>query len=125
MTNDGMKELIEKIQFQINTIGEMIDHKKYPLIGLIISMGWGRQDLNNANDIFENWSKKLENGEALERNEFEKNFSDSLGIDYQDLKLVILSFYRDNQWTNVCEAYVDSFLVNTPIEYSDIMNRLR
>ncbi len=57
--------------------------------------------------------------------EFEKDFDDELGVSYQGLKSIISAFYRNGQWTNVCEAYVDSMGDSPPIEYRAIQRRER
>lgn len=60
----------------------------------------------------------------MESVKFERKFS-SLAINYQTLKSVILAFYRNGQWTKICEAYVDSFGDAPSLEYDGIMRRER
>lgn len=48
---------------------------------------------------------------------FEHGFQESLGVNYQGLKSIVLAFYRNSQWTNVCEAYVDSFGKTPSVEF--------
>lgn len=123
MTNEEIAQTLEKLQFQISTIGQAMDYDRHPVETLIISMDWGRQELNGAHDIFEKWDEMLEGGEAMSRHAFEKDFSDALELNYQGLKSVVLAFYRNGQWTNVCEAYVDSFDGRASMEYREIVNR--
>lgn len=125
MTNEEIEKTLEKMKFQIATIGQSIDFDRHPVEALIISMDWGKGELNLAHDVFEKWDAKLEAGEGLSSYAFEADFSDSLGLNYQEIKPVVLSFYRNGQWTNVCEAYVDSFDGKAPIEYREIVNRPR
>lgn len=125
MTNEEIEKILEKMKFQIATIGQAIDFDRHPVESLIISMDWGQKEINLAHDVFEKWDKKLEAGEDISSYEFEADFSESLGLNYQRVKPVILSFYRNGQWTNVCEAYVDSFDGKASIEYREIMNRPR
>ena len=125
MTNEEIGKILEKIKFQIASIGQAIDFDRYPVESLIISMDWGREELNLAHDVFEKWDVMLEAGEGMNSSAFEADFSESLGLNYQGLKSVVLSFYRNGQWTNVCEAYVDSFDGKASIEYREIVNRPR
>ena len=125
MTNEEIEKILEKMKFQIATIGQAIDFDRHPVESLIISMDWGREELNLAHDVFEKWDAKIETGERISSSAFEADFSKSLGLSYQGLKPVVLSFYKNGQWTNVCEAYVDSFDGKAPIEYREIMNRPR
>ena len=57
--------------------------------------------------------------------EFEQDFNDELGVSYQGLKSIVRAFYRNGQWTTVCEAYVDSMGDSPPIEYHAIQRRER
>lgn len=125
MTNEELEKLLGKIQFQITTIGQAIDYERYPMEALIISMDWGREELNIAHDIFEKWEKILEEGKEMNSHAFDKDFADALNLNYQGLKPVVLSLYRNGQWTDVCEAYVDSFNGKASVEYREIMDRPR
>lgn len=125
MTTDEMAEIIEKLVYHVSLLGETIDYEKYPVEALILSMNWARVDLNKAHDIFERWDQRLENGGAMSTSEFESDFDRELGISYQGLKSVILAFYRNHQWTNVCEVYVDAFGTSPSVEYHSIMRRER
>lgn len=125
MTNEELEKLLGKIQFQITTIGQAIDYERYPMEALVISMDWGREELNTAHDIFEKWEKILEEGKEMNSHAFEKDFADALNLNYQGLKPVVLSLYRNGQWTDVCEAYVDSFNGKASVEYREIMDRPR
>lgn len=125
MTSEEISEAINKLRYQVNILGQTIDYERYPVESLIMSMDWGNDDLNKAHDIFERWDNKLESGETMSSAQFENDFSSDLGVSYQGLKSIILAFYKNGQWTNVCEAYVDSF-GNTPaMEYHSIMRRTR
>jgi len=125
MTMAEMAEIIEKLAYHVSLIGETIDYEKHPIEALILSMNWGREDIDKAHDIFERWDQRLENGGAMSTSEFESDFNRELGISYQGLKSVILAFYRNHQWTNVCEAYVDAFGTSPSIEYHSIARRER
>jgi len=125
LTYEEMAEIIRKLAYHVSLLGETIDYEKHPVEALILSMDWDRADLDKAHDIFERWDRRLESGEEMSSSEFEGDFKSDLGITYQGLKSVILAFYKNHQWTNVCEAYVDSFGSTPSLEYHSIMQRER
>lgn len=125
MTMAEMAEIIEKLAYHVSLLGETIDYKNHPIEALILSKNWSRSDIDKAHDIFERWNQRLEKGEAMSTFEFESDFNRELGVSYQGLKPVILAFYRNDQWTNVCEAYVDAFGASPSIEYHSISRRER
>ena len=125
MNDEEMLEAIEKLRYQVSILGQTIDVDAYPVEGLILERDWGPSELDKAHDIFENWDNRLEAGEEMNTGEFEQEFAQSLGVSYQGLKGVIRAFYKNGQWTNVCEAYVDSFGGFPAVEYHSIMRRER
>lgn len=125
MNDREIIECISKLKYQVETLGLTIDHQKYPVEALILSKNWGPTDLEKAHDVFEKWDKKLENGDEMKSGLFESDFQDALGVSYQGLKSIVLAFYRNSQWTNVCEAYVDSFDGKPSIEFFEISRRER
>ncbi|MGO8092797.1 DUF1878 family protein [Rhizobium leguminosarum] len=125
MTNDEIVKMIEKLSYHVSILGSIIDHEKHPVEALIVQMDWTKDDINTAHDIFERWDERLEKGEKMSSGQFEGDFNRELSIGYQELKSVILAFYQNYQWTNVCEAYVDSFGKHPAVEYHSIMRRER
>ena len=101
----SIEEQIEKLQFQMKLVGESLDSREHPIPALVISMDWSDADLDKAHDIFEKFDGILESGETPNWAEFEKDFKDQFGIGYQTLKMVVLAFHRNFQWTQVCEIY--------------------
>ncbi len=102
---------IEKLKFQIQTIGETIDYEQYPLQNLIISFDWSREDLNKAHDIFEEYDEKLQQSKEFNSTEFEHRFRDEFSIGYQEVKSIINGFYRNGQWTSICMLYALDHMV--------------
>lgn len=96
---------IKKIKYQLSVIAECVDYEKNPIASLILSLDWGDDELNKAHDIFEIFEAKLESNEDINWYEFEGMFKEKLNIGYQRLKSIVLSFYRNHQWTSVCIAY--------------------
>lgn len=111
---------LEKLKYQVRTIGETIDYRAHPVEALILSLDWGEGDIDRAHDIFEKYDNKLEANEAVNWHEFEHELEDAFGIGYQTVKSIVLAFYDNHQWTNVCYGYAMSFEPTTPIEFHRI-----
>jgi len=125
VTIEEMEEIIKKLSYHVSILGETVDYEKHPVESLILSNNWGEEDINKAHDIFDRWDNILESGGKMNTIKFESEFKTELEISYQGLKSVILAFYRNHQWTNVCEAYVDAFGATPASEYHSIMRRER
>lgn len=100
---------IEKIKFHISLIGEAIDHRNNPITALVISMNWNAKDLDAAHDIFEKYDRQLESKEEVSWHAFEHELKDKFNIGYQTVKNIILAFYRNHQWTDVCRFYAKAY----------------
>lgn len=117
--NDLIEEL-EKLKYHVRILGETIDYQAYPVESLILSMDWKEKDLNRAHDIFEKYDEKLVRREKIHWGEFENELKLEFGIGYQTVKSIILAFYRNHQWSNVCYEYAMSFEPSTPVEFHQI-----
>jgi len=115
----NLEQEIEKLKFQIRIIGETIDYDKYPLNDLIISFDWSNQDLNNAHDIFEEYSNILDESNKFDSSDFEHKLRDKFSIGYQEVKSIINAFYKNGQWTSVCMIYA---LENMVVEFHSIQD---
>jgi hypothetical protein len=113
---------IEKIKYHIELLSEALDPSDHPIASLIISNDWIRADLDAAHDIFERYDKQLEMDNSINWHNFEKAFLDRFGINYQGLKSIVLAFFRNGQWTDVCTEYA---LKNQCIEFSEIIGDQR
>jgi hypothetical protein len=100
---------IEKLKFHISLIGEAVDHRNNPITALVISMNWNAKDLDSAHDIFEKYDSQLESKEEVNWHAFEHELRDKFDIGYQTIKSIILAFYRNHQWTEVCRLYAKAF----------------
>lgn len=125
MTEAEIVEAIEKLRYHVKLLGESIDFDKHPVEALILGNDWGPDDISQAHDIFEDWDRRLEQGGKMDSGSFERDFDEKLGVSYQGLKLIVLAFYKNDQWTNVCEAYVDSFGKSPSVELKMIARRER
>ncbi|MHC2065889.1 hypothetical protein ACYFX5_00310 [Bremerella sp. T1] len=124
MNNEEITRELEKLKFQVRTIGETIDTRKHPVESLILSLDWDEGEIDLAHDIFEKYDNKLEEGESVKWNEFEHELKDALKIHYQTVKSIVLAFYDNDQWTSVCYGYAMSFEPTTPVEFHRITRKL-
>lgn len=120
MNIDEIAKDIEKIKYQITVLGQAIDHQTHPVAALIFSMNWGEGDVDRAHDIFEKYDEKLEAKESINWYEFEKELKDEFGIGYQTVKSIVLAFFDNHQWTDVCYGYAMSMEPTTPVEFHRI-----
>ncbi len=119
MTPEVLNE-IEKIKYQLRIVGQTINYESHPVEALILSMDWAEGDIDRAHDIFEKYDKKIEKEEKINWHEFEQELKNAFRIEYQTVKSIILAFYNNHQWTNVCYGYAMSFEPTTPIEFHQI-----
>jgi len=116
---NNIEQEIEKLKYQINILSSTVDSDKYPVESLILSLNWNDNDLNDAHDIFETYDKKLENKEEdINWKEFEDKLRDRFNIGYQTVKLIIIAFYKNHQWVEVCYQYAKAF---TCVEFHSII----
>lgn len=99
---------IEKIKFHINLVGETLDSINNPIPALVIQMDWNAKDLDSAHDIFEKYDNMLEAKEEVNWHAFEHELRGKFDIGYQTVKSIILAFFRNHQWTEVCTLYARS-----------------
>lgn len=114
---DELLEQILKLKFHIKLVGESLNSQEHPIASLVISMDWGDRELNSAHDIFESYDEQLNDKKEPNWRAFEAKFKDEFGIGYQEVKLVVLSFFRNYQWTDVCIAYANA---NECVEFHEI-----
>jgi hypothetical protein len=106
MTN--MDDEIQKIKFHIRMIGESIDNNSNPITVLVIDLNWNETDLDEAHDIFEKYDTMLNKEEKVNWTEFEQELRKRFKIGYQEVKRIVLAFYRNHQWGQVCYGYASA-----------------
>lgn len=104
-----IKDEIKKLKFHISLIGETLDYRSNPIPALVIEMNWNANDLDAAHDIFEKYNNMLEAKEDVSWRAFEMELRQKFGIGYQTVKSIILAFFRNHQWTEVCTLYAQSY----------------
>ena len=123
MTIDKIVKRLNKLEYQVSILSECVDFERYPVQTLILSMNWDDTQLNKAHDIFQIYDEKLENNEKVNWAEFEFALKNEFSIGYQTIKSIILAFYNNHQWVDVCHGYAMSFEPTTPIEFHSITRR--
>lgn len=123
MNIDEVIEKLNKLEYQVSVLSDCIDSDRYPVQSLILSMNWDDNQLNKAHDIFQIYDEKLENKEEVNWTAFEHTLRDEFSIGYQTVKSIILAFYNNHQWVDVCHGYAMSFEPTTPIEFHSITRR--
>jgi hypothetical protein len=111
---------LEKLEFHVKLLAESVNHTENPTASLVVDFDWSSQDLNCAHDIFEMFDTKMRKEENINWYDFEKEFQDKLNISYQGLKSIVLAFFRNGQWTEVCHAYASNFGQSVPLELKSI-----
>lgn len=116
---DIMREL-EKLKYHIKTLSRTIDSERFPVESLVLEMDWDETQLDRAHDIFEEYSNKIETKEQITWHNFEMALRDEFNIGYQTVKSIVLAFYKNDQWVDVCKGYAMSFEPTTPVEFHRI-----
>jgi len=112
---------LEKLEFHIKLLAESLNHAENPIASLVVDFNWSSEDLDCAHDIFEMFDNKIREEEKINWYDLEREFNEKLNISYQGLKSVVLAFYRNGQWTEVCHAYASSFGDSVSIELKSIV----
>ena len=108
----------EKIKYHIRLLAETIDHKMYPIPSLVLALDWSESDLDRAHDVFDKYDQALNGWAVVSWTAFELELRQALNVGYQTVKSIILAFYRNGQWQEVCVNYA---LAHTSIELHEII----
>lgn len=119
-TSKSIEDRLAKLEFQVRLLAESLNPEESPIASLVIGFSWSEQDLDAAHDIFEKFDGLLTNEEKVNWHEFESDFNSRLGMSYQAVKSVILAFYANGQWEDVCRSYALSFGDSVPIELKKV-----
>lgn len=117
---DAIVTRLEKLEFHVKLLAESLNHDENPVASLVVHFNWSPEDLDCAHDIFEMFDAKIRAVENINWHDLESEFKEKLNISYQGLKSVVLAFYNNGQWTEVCHAYASSFGDHVSIELKSI-----
>lgn len=107
--SDSIQKQLDKLKYQLHLLGEIIDHREYPIPALVLALDWDDEDLNKAHDIFEKYDNKIEAKEEINWRAFEMELRDTFNIGYQTVKTIILAFFDNGQWQSVCAEYAKEY----------------
>lgn len=114
-----MEEKIEKLEYQMGLLIRMVDSDNYPVESMILHFDWNDKDLNDAHDIFEEYDNKIEAKEDdIDWTAFEHELKNKFNIGYQDVKVIVNSFYKNHQWQGVCYYYAKAY---TSVEFHSLI----
>lgn len=123
---ENQKEEIAKIKFHISMLNNYQNYVNNPIGSLVIEFDWSEEDLDKAHDIFEKYDKKILEG-GLDGNLhslMEKDFNEDLNLGYQEVKSVVLAFFRESRWVTVCVEFVKSYEYEA-VEFSEITSYIK
>lgn len=107
---EAIEQEIKKLKYQMGILISTIDSDKYPVESLILSLNWDDDDLNAAHDIFEKYDNKIEaKEENINWSAFEHELRDRFDLGYQTVKSIIIAFYKNHQWVEVCYQYAKAY----------------
>lgn len=78
---------------------------------------WDDKTIDSIRSIFENYSLKIVNGEEISWTSFEMELRGKFNIGYQAVKSIVLAFYRNKEYIDVCRGYAKKHDV---IEFKEI-----
>ena len=120
MNIEEIKNDIELLQYHVSLLIDCVDFDKNPIEKLILSMNWSERQINKAHDIFQKYDQLIDSNANIVWSKFEHELRDEFEIGYQTVKQIIIAFYKNHQWVDVCYKYAMSFEPNTPIEFHQI-----
>lgn len=118
---------IKKLKYHISMLNTFEVYESNPIGSLVVSFDWSEKDLEKAHDIFEKYDNKLSQEKKIDGlySLIEHDFQVEFGINYQRVKAIVLAFFRNNQWINVCIEFVKSQGDMYPIEFSEIVSYIK
>lgn len=119
-TSNSIEDRLAKLEFQVRLLAESLNPEESPIASLVIGFNWSESELDAAHDIFEKFDGLLTSKEKINWHEFESDFKSRLGMSYQAVKSVVLAFYENRQWEDVCRSYALSFGGSVPIELKKV-----
>jgi hypothetical protein len=100
----------------------MLSSDANPLESLIIDLDWDEDDFETVQRIFKEYDGRIREKTEPVLLGFGARIRERFGIDHQDLKQIILAFWRCNLWKNVCEEYARQSQV---VEFHEILEAIK
>ena len=105
----SVEQEIKKLRYQVKLLGEAINSQEHPIASMVIERNWGEDDVEEALDILEKYDKQLEKDGTIQGGQMERELRDRFQIGYQEVKPIILGFWRHHNFPDVCKAYAKQF----------------
>ncbi|MGE6440714.1 hypothetical protein ACQKC9_04000 [Psychrobacter sp. NPDC078409] len=119
----NLEEKVNLLQYHVTLLANCIDSDEHPVENLILTMNWNEEQIEKAHDIFQKYDELIDLKSDIVWSRFEHELRDQFSIGYQTVKRIVLAFYRNHQWVDVCYQYAMSFEPTTPIEFHQITRR--
>jgi hypothetical protein len=94
---------IAKLKYHVKLLGDAVDWHEHPIAAMVVALDWSEDDLDKAQDIFDKYDRQVEAGGPT--GFFERELRDTFGIGYQTVKQIVLGFYHNSQFLDICCAY--------------------
>lgn len=120
MNSIDLENKIDLLQYHIRLLANCIDSDEHPVESLILNMNWDEKQIDKAHDIFQKYEQLIDSKVKINWQNFENELKEEFDISYQTVKYIVLAFYRNNQWVEVCYEYAMSMEPTTPIEFHQI-----
>lgn len=120
MTIEEIIADLEKLKYHVRLLADTVDYSQYPIESLILSLDWDENQIDRAHDIFEKYDALLKTKTPIKWHAFENELKLEFNINYQTVKSIVLAFFKNDQWVEVCRGYAMSFEPATPIEFHTI-----
>lgn len=115
-----LEEKLDLLQYHVQILANCIDYDEHPVEKLILNMNWSAVEIDKAHDIFQKYDDLIEKKEDIVWSNFETELKNEFGIGYQTVKNIVISFYKNHQWVDVCYQYAKSFEPYAPVEFHQI-----
>ncbi|WP_025644207.1 MULTISPECIES: hypothetical protein [unclassified Psychrobacter] len=120
MDLNELENQVNLLQYHLQLLANCIDSDEHPVESLILNMNWNEKQIDRAHDIFQKYDQLIDSKSKIVWSKFEHELRDEFAIGYQTVKAIVIAFYKNHQWVDVCYQYAMSFEPTTPIEFHQI-----
>lgn len=96
---------LAKLRYHVQMLANTIDFRENPIEHLVVAMNWSEQDLDDALDLFEKYDLAFTTSGALQGGLLERELKERFEITYQTVKDIVLAFWRNGNFPDVCVEY--------------------
>ena len=107
MSNETIRDHIQIIMEEIDSLRRGEPSDDWPLERFIIKRNWERADkrMTTVNDIFDEYDTAYRNGEAVRWHSLEVELKRELSFSYGTVKDLIKALWDSHKWKRVCYEY--------------------